>query len=149
MTATAAPTAHASPSPTLIAYGLGTAATAAGLAYTVLDQALIGGLDAHLHEVYDAVGKHGQPGPLYAYLYAMGVLGLLSWWFNIRAVRRRSPHARRWGVITFGLAALPVLAPVAITEYGSMVIPFGLAAGPLVAWLLGLIGLLALSRRRH
>lgn len=131
---------------TLLAYGLGTAATVVGVGYTAVDQLVVGSLDAHLHDLYDPVGVSGQPGPLYAYLYIVGILGSVCWFINIRLVRTGAAHARRWGWITAGVAALPVLAPVVITEYGSMILPIALVAGPLIGWVFGVLGLLALNR---
>lgn len=131
---------------TALAYWIGALATAAGLGYALADQLALGGLDRHLHELYDPVGKYGEPGPLYGYLYVVGALGLLSWRANLRLVRRNAPAAKRWGWITFALAALPVLAPLFLQEYGHAVIPLPLAAGYLLAWACGLVGLLLAPR---
>ncbi|NMD57913.1 MULTISPECIES: hypothetical protein [Tsukamurella] len=131
---------------TLLAYGLGALATAAGLGYALADQFALGGLDRHLHALYDPVGKYGEPGPLYAYLYAVGLLGLLCWWGAARLVRSGATSARRWGWIAFGAAALPVLAPLVMQEYGRPVVPLALAAGYLVAWACGLAGIVLLRR---
>lgn len=127
---------------TLVAYGLGALATAAGLGYALADQLALGGLDRHLHALYDPVGRYGEAGPLYGYVYAVGVLGLLCWWANLRVVRRGVGAARRWGWVTLAAATPPVLALLVLQEYGRPVIPLSLAAGYLVAWLCGLAGLL-------
>ncbi len=131
---------------TLAAYGLGALATAAGLGCAVVDQLALGSLDRHLHALYDPVGKYGAPGPLYGYLYLVGAVGLLCWWVNIRAVRRRGAAARLPGRLTFAAAALPVLAPLVLQEYGEPVIAFPLAAGYLIAWACGFAGILLLRR---
>lgn len=131
---------------TLLAYGLGALATAAGLGYALVDQIALGGLDEHLHAIYDPVGKYGEPGPLYGYLYFVGVLGLFCWWANARAVAKCARSARPWGWVTFGTAALAVLPPLVMREYGETVIPMGLSAGYVLAWVLGLVGVLALRR---
>ncbi|TWS22289.1 hypothetical protein FK268_19995 [Tsukamurella sputi] len=131
---------------TLLAYALGALATAAGLGYALADQLALGGLDRHLRALYEPVGKYGEAGPLYAYLYAVGLLGLLCWWGAARLVRHGAPSARRWGWIAFGAAALPVLAPLVMQEYGRPVVPLGLAAGYVVAWACGLAGILLLRR---
>ncbi|WP_019201504.1 hypothetical protein [Tsukamurella sp. 1534] len=130
------------------AYVLGTLATAAATAYAAADQLVLHGLEAHLHALYDPVGKYGEPAPLYGYLYVVGALGLLCWWANLRLVRRGAPSARLWGWVSLALAALPVFAPLAMREYGGAVIPLGLSAGFLVAWLCGFAGVLALGRRQ-
>ncbi|KXP08327.1 hypothetical protein AXK57_17905 [Tsukamurella pulmonis] len=131
---------------TVLAYGLGAAATAAGLGYALADGFALGGLERHLHALYDPVGKYGESAPLYGYLVVVGVVGLLCWWANLRWVRRRAATARRRGAITLGVAAIPVLAPVFLQEYGQPVIPLSLAAGYLVAWSCGLLGVLLLRR---
>ena len=133
----------------LTAYAAGALATTAGLVYAGADQIAFGGLDDHLHEVYDPYGKYGQPGPLYAFLYAMGVLGLICWSANVRLIRHGSPRAVFAGWTTFALAALPVLAPLVMKDYGPFVIPPALSVGYLIAWLCGLIGIVALQRRRR
>jgi hypothetical protein len=127
---------------TLVAYGLGALATAAGLGYALADQLAVGGLERHLRALYEPVGNYGESGPLYGYLYVVGLLGLLCWWGVARLVRRNAPTARRWGWIALGASALPVLAPLVLQEYGQPVIPLSLAAGYLIAWVCGLIGLL-------
>ncbi|CAM3934307.1 hypothetical protein ACXYTP_21775 [Tsukamurella ocularis] len=131
---------------TLLAYGLGALATAAGLGYALADQLTLGGLERHLHALYDPVGKYGEPGPLYGYLYIVGLLGLLCWWGSVRLVRRNAPTARRRGWIALGASAFPVVAPLVLQEYGQPVIPLSLAAGYLVAWVCGLAGILLLRR---
>lgn len=133
---------------TLMAYGTGVLATAAGLGYALTDQLVLGGLDRHLRAVYEPVGKYGESGPLYAYLSAVGVLGLLCWWGAVRLARRDGSAGRRWGWIIWCAAALPVLAPVVLREYGQPVIPASLAAGYLIAWGCGLVGLLIGRRGR-
>lgn len=128
---------------TVVAYGLGALATLAGLGLVLADQLVLGGLDRHLHALYDPVGKYGEAAPLYGYLYGVGVLGLLCWWANLRLIRRHAATARRWGWITLAAAALPVLVPLMLREYGQPVIPLSLAAGYAAAWLCGLVGLVA------
>lgn len=128
---------------TLAAYGLGALATAAGLGYALADQLALGGLDRHLHALYDPVGKYGEAAPLYGYLYVVGAVGLFCWAANLRLVRRGAASARRWGWITLAAAALPVLAPLVLQEYGQPVIPLPLTAGYLLAGVCGLVGLLA------
>lgn len=132
-----------------VAYGLGAAATVGGLVYAAVDQIVLGGLDDHLRELYAPVGKYGEAGPLYGYLYVIGVLGLVCWWLNLRLLGGGARKARRWGWATWAVAALPVLAPLVLREYGQPVIPLGLAAGYLVAWTCGAIGVVALGRSRR
>jgi uncharacterized membrane protein YhaH (DUF805 family) len=127
---------------TTIAYAAGALATAAGLAYAAVDHLALGGLERHLHALYDPVGKYGESTPLYGYLYLVGILGLLCWWANLRLSVRRAPAAQRWGWITLAAATLPVTAPLVMQEYGQPVIPLSLAVGYLVAWVFGLVGLL-------
>lgn len=123
----------------------GLVATVAGLALTAVDQFVLGLLDQHQHQLYDPVGKSGQAGPLYGYLYALGILGALTWALCLRKVRRGAPSARRWSWTTLILAAF-ALAPLLLTEYGQLVIPFQLGALPILAWLLGLVGTVLLRR---
>lgn len=133
---------------TVVAYGLGALATAAGFGYALADHLALGGLDRHLHALYDPVGKYGEAAPLYGYLYVVGALGLLCWWANLRLVRRGSRTARRWGWVTLAAAVLPVLVPLVLREYGRPVIPLSLAVGYSAAWLCGLAGLLAGGSRK-
>ncbi|MDF0529396.1 hypothetical protein P0W64_09960 [Tsukamurella sp. 8F] len=126
------------------AYAAGALATLAGLAYTVADQAALHGLDRHLHAMYDPVGKYGQAGPLYAYLYVVGVLGIVCFAWALR--RAQAGSGRALSVTLLVLALLPVFAPVLITEYGSSVVPLSLLAGLIVGWVCGLIGTVALFR---
>ena len=125
---------------TLAAYGAGLTATAAGIAYTAIDQFAVHGLDAHLRSLYEPVGKYGESAPIYLYLYALGVIGIGCWLTNIRLVKRGASSARRWAWITLAASALPVFAPLAIVEYGQTVIPLALSVGYVVAWLFGLVG---------
>ncbi|KXO97676.1 hypothetical protein [Tsukamurella pseudospumae] len=131
---------------TVVAYGLGALVTAGALVYAVVDQLAVGGLDGHLHRLYDPVGKYGEAAPLYGYLYAVGVIGLLCWWANLRRAVRGARGTRRLGVITLVVALLPVAAPLVLQEYGQPVIPVQLIAGYLVAWLLGLVGVVLAGR---
>ncbi|MFD4367424.1 hypothetical protein [Rhodococcus sp. NPDC058521] len=131
---------------TLLAYGLGALATAVGLGYALVDQIALGGLDEHLHAMYDPVGKSGEPGPLYGYLYFVGILALVCWWANSKVVAKGAKSARLWGWVTFGTAALAVLPPLVMREYGETVIPMGLSVGYVLAWVCGLVGVLALRR---
>lgn len=123
----------------------GLVATLAGLALTAVDQFALGLLDQHQHQLYDPVGKSGQAGPLYGYLYSLGILGALGWTLCLRKVRRGAPSARRWSWTTLILAAFAV-APLLLTEYGQLVIPLQLGALPMLAWLLGLVGTVLLRR---
>ncbi|GAB3133714.1 hypothetical protein GCM10027289_24030 [Tsukamurella serpentis] len=131
----------------LTAYSLGVFANAAATGYVVLDQLALGGLEEHLDQLYRPVGKYGETAPLYGYLYLIGAVGLLCWWVNIALVRRSAVSARRWAQVTAGAAALPVLAPVVLREYGQPVIPLGLAGGFVLAWIFGVIGAILLRRQ--
>lgn len=133
-------------STTKTAYWVGLALTVASLAYVALDQLVLGNLDEHLHEVYDPYGKYGQAGALYAYLYGLGVVGVISWLWTLRHLR--DGGGTKASVILAVLAALPVLATVSIQEYGSMVIPLHLGIGYVLAWVSGLIGTVALLRTK-
>lgn len=125
----------------------GLVVTVAGLTFAIVDQNVLGGLDRHLHEIYDPIGKSGQPLPLYIYLFSVGILGVLSWLLCLRLVARRSRRARAWSISVLALS-LVVVAPLFLTEYGHLVFPLQLSAFPVVAWVLGLVGVLTLRKSR-
>ena len=81
---------------------------------------------------------------LYAFLYVSGVLGVLTWLACLRLVRRTSPKARSRSTWAMVVAAFVILAPVAIEEYGSPVLPWSLMIAPLVALTAGVTGTAAL-----
>ncbi|HEY9291120.1 MAG TPA: hypothetical protein VIP98_07575 [Microlunatus sp.] len=124
----------------------GLVATIAALGYVALDQTVLGGLNAHLHAVYDPYGRYGQPGPLYGYLYALDGLGVASWLICLHRVRYGARSARIWSVSVLVLAGLAI-SPLMLQEYGRLV--FGIQFGAMfsVIWLIGLAGTLLLFRR--
>lgn len=134
--------------PTVVAYAIGLLVTVAGLGYTLYDQLVTHGLDDHLHALYDPVGRYGEPGPLYVFVHASAVVGVLTWVGCLRLVRRGSPRARRWSTWALGLSAIVVFTPVAIQEYGQPVLPWALMIAPILAWVAGLAGTAALWLRR-
>lgn len=119
----------------------------AGLGYAILDQAVLHGLDRHLHALYDPVGRQAQPAPLYGYLYAVGGLGVLCWLVTLRLARAGVRWVRRWNIGVLIVAAL-VISPLFLQEYGRTVFPLQLTAGYAVAWLLGLVVTVALRPSR-
>lgn len=129
---------------TVAAYVVGLVATFAAIAHVAIDQLAVHSLDRHLHDLYDPVGKYGEPGPLYAFLYGIGVFGVLGWLWCLRLVRRSAPNARKWCTWLLAGATVVVAAPVTIQEYGSPVVPYSLMAGLIVAWIAGFVGTAAL-----
>lgn len=149
------PTATPTPAPhppssraSTLAFGAGLTLTVAGLALTLADQFALGILTEHQHQLYDPVGKYGQAGALYGYLYTLGALGVPGWVICLRKVRTGARSARRWSWVMLSLAALGT-APLLLTEYGQLVIPLQLGALPLAAWVLGLVGTVLLRRPRN
>ena len=138
-------------------YVAGLVVTVLGAGYVAVDQIALGGLSQHLEALYAPYGKVAQPGPLYGYLYALAALGLLSWLTCLRHCRRLAAtrdaadlsRIRVWSIVVAALAAFLVLPPLMITEYGRLVIPFGLGAAYGLAWLLGVAGIVTLPRRNR
>ncbi|QDP98391.1 hypothetical protein FOE78_23015 [Microlunatus elymi] len=120
--------------------------TVAALGYTLLDQTVLGGLNAQLHAVYDSYGKHVRPGALYGYLYALGGLGVVGWLCCLNRIRRSPRAARIWSSSVLVLSA-PAIAPLLLQEYGQFVFPVSFAAIYSGIWVLGLVGTVLLFRR--
>lgn len=129
-------------------YVAGLLALAVGLALVAIDQFVVGSLDTRLHEIYDPVGKYGDPGALYAALYGIGVFGIAAWSAVLNLMRKGRRSAFRWSLTLLAVGAPVVLAPVVITEYGTTIVPLGLSAAYVAAWLLGVIGVIAHWRIR-
>ena len=139
-----APSARATVGTYLAAIG----AAAVGGVIALVDQTVLHGLDRHLHALYEPVGKYGEPGPLYIYLYSVAVLGVLTGLGCLRLIQRGSAWSRKVGITMLVLAIL-VVAPLFLREYGQAVFPIQLSVFPLAACLFAAIGLVAHPRRRR
>lgn len=125
---------------------VGLVITVVGLGVAVLDQAVLHGLDQHLHAMYDPIGKSGQPGPLYIYLYSVAALGVVCWLVTLRLIRAGARRARVWAIVILVLSALAI-TPLFLQEYGQNVFPLRLTLWYAAGWALGLLTTLTIRRR--
>lgn len=131
-------------SPAVPTMWVGTLLTLGVLVFVAVDQTSLGGIADHVQEHYAPHGTVPDPGTLYMYLYATGVLGLVTWLAMIPPVR----SGRSWAPVVATLILVTALCGgvfnLVISEYGGPVLPPMWAVLTLVPCLVGMaaVGLL-------
>lgn len=128
-----------------------------GLALTVLailalvyDLASVGGLDRHLHEVYEGyVASPPDAAGVAVYLFTLGGLGIVGWLWMVWAVRRQKRWARPVATLLFLLGSVFAVGNLTVTEYDQTILPTSIGLVGLLPCLAGLVAVVLLWRRRQ
>lgn len=93
------------------------------LVFVAVDQASLNGIADHVQEHYAPHGTVPDPGVLYMYLYATGVVGLLTWAALIPSARARRGWVPWVATLVLLIAVCGGVFNLVITEYGGPVLP--------------------------
>ncbi|GAB3709274.1 hypothetical protein [Nocardiopsis oceani] len=118
------------------------------LAALVADHLALHGIADRVRDHYAPHGTVPDPNLLFAYLYATGTIGVLTWFLTVRGAARRRPWAAPAATAVLLAAFGGALFNLLVSEYGERILPAPWALLTLVPCLAGAVAVVLLWKER-